>query len=112
MREDFGYANEMTSEFQAGMFRLDRNKIPGEWKGKNTWPRYHNYEWPKSVDISKWYHYCLSYSTILHKIRLFQDGLKVYSFEFQDDIEDPLPSNTFEKVQLGENFPGLITDLN
>ena len=34
MREDFGYADEMTSEYQAGMFRFDRNKIPG-WNNRS-----------------------------------------------------------------------------
>ena len=112
LKEHFGYTEEMTSEYQAGLTLFKRVNVPGGGLGNQAFPIFHNFEWAKTVKISKWYHYCLSYSSILHQIRLFQDGLKVYSFVYQDEIEDPLPSNTFEKVVIGSNFPGLMTDVN
>ena len=66
---------------------------------------------PTDIDISKWYHICLSYSSILHHVHVYMDTFKVFSYTFEDPKEDPLLSNDFEKISLGSNMRGLITDL-
>ena len=64
----------------------------------------------RNIDISKWNHICSSY--ILQRIHMYQNGLNVYHYNFIDEKEDPLPSNTFKKVSIGKNMRGLYTDLN
>ena len=97
--EHFGWKEEMTTEYQAGVTLFARQNIPGGGLGKRAFPWYHNFDWPKTVEILKWNHYCISYSSINHMLQLYQDGMKAYSFRFAEENEDPLPAKTFEKVE-------------
>ena len=56
--------------------------------------------------------FCSSYSSTLHKIHQYQDGLKVFSYTYIDEVEDPMPSDTFKNLLIGKNMRGLLTDLN
>ena len=42
---------------------------------------------------------------------MYQDGIKVFSFNYTDIKEDPLPSSAFERILIGQNMRGLYTDL-
>ena len=42
---------------------------------------------------------------------MYQDGLKLFTFNYTDAIEDPLPATTFERIILCSNMRGLLTDL-
>ena len=42
---------------------------------------------------------------------MYQDGLQVFTFNFTDEKESPLPSTAFDLIQLGWNMRGLITDI-
>ena len=42
---------------------------------------------------------------------MYQDGIKVFSFNYTDIKEDPLPSSAFERIRIGVNMRGLYTDL-
>ena len=101
-----GYESE---GLQGGLLVVARNVSKGGIGGKNL-PSYHSYVFPKDIDISKWYHLCFSYSNTLNHLHFFVDGLKIFSFNFQDDSE-PLPANAFEFLRMGHNFRGLLTDL-
>ena len=112
LTERFSYNAEMTSEFQGGLTAFNRKNVPGGGLGGVSYPVYHNFEWPKTIEIDKWYHYCWAYSSITHKINAYQDGFRVYTFKYPDDVEDPLSENIFEKVEVLRNFLGLMTDFN
>ena len=86
--------------------------MPGCGLGHRSWPEYHNYEWVKTIDISNWYHYHVTYSSTEHKLILYQDGLKVFRFKFFDEVEGPLSLDIFEKVGVFRNFPDLMTNFN
>ena len=101
-----GYESE---GLQGGLFVNVRNVSKGGLGGKNL-PEYHNFVFPKDLDISKWYHNCVSYSNSLNHVHFYTDGLKAFSFNYHDDSE-PLPANAFEFTRMGHNFRGLITDL-
>ena len=105
-----GMGTGLESEgLQGGNLVVGRNVSKGGIGGKNL-PWYHTYVFPKDIDISKWYNFCYSYSNALNHLHSFVDGLKAFSFNFQDDSE-PLPSNAFEYFRMGHNFRGLFTDL-
>ena len=97
--------------FQAGVVYFKRN-IPGGGLAKKRFPSFHHYNLARNIDISKWTHMCTSYSSILHRMHMYQDGLYVYSYDYIDEQEDPLPLNTFHKVLIGKNMRGLYTDVN
>ena len=97
--------------FQGGVTFFEQN-IPGGGLAKKKLPRYHHYNLAKNIDISKWNHICISYSSILQKMQMYQDGLYVYSYTFTDEQEDPFPPNTFQTLLIGRNMRGLFTDLN
>ena len=101
-----GYESE---GLQGGLFINKRNVSKGKFNGKSL-PYYHNFVFPKDLDISKWYHNCVSYSNSLNHVHFYTDGLKAFSFNYHDESE-PLPANAFEFTRMGHNFRGLITDL-
>ena len=43
---------------------------------------------------------------------MFLNGQQSYGFTFTDEVENPLPANAFEIVQIGKNVRGMITDVN
>ena len=86
--------------------------IPGGGLGNRAYPYWHAYNLAKNLETSKWFSFCTSYSSKLKRIHMYQDGLKVFSFQFTDEKEDPLLSNTFAKIEIGKNMRGLLTDLN
>ena len=96
--------------FTGSVLTVWRN-IPGGGLGNISTPFAHWPSLPTDIDISKWYHICVSYSSILHHIHMYMDSLKVFSYTYQDPKEDPLPSNTFENISFGFNMRGLITDV-
>ena len=78
-----GYESE---GLQGGLFINSRNVSKGGLGGKNL-PIYHNFVFPKDLDISKWYHNCVSYSNSLNHVHFYTDGLKAFSFNYHDDSE-------------------------
>ena len=110
--ERIGWQTGMEKDgFQGGVTFFEQN-IPGGGLAKKKLPRYHHYNLAKNIDISKWNHICISYSSILQKMQMYQDGLYVYSYTFTDEKEDPFPPNTFQTLLIGRNMRGLFTDLN
>ena len=101
----------MMDGFQESFTFLYRN-IPGGGLGQHAMPFWHHLNLPKNIPPSEWVSFCTSYSTTLHKLHQYQDGLKVFSYTFLDKIEDPMPSHTFQNLFIGGNLRGLITDLN
>ena len=95
---------------QGALFVNTRNVTGGGIGGKN-FPWYHAYVFPKDIDISKWYQLCFSYSNKLNFLHLYIDGLKGFSFTYQDESQ-PLPANAFEHIFLGYNMRGSLTDLH
>ena len=93
---------------QGGLVIDIRNGPNGGLGGKNL-PWYHNYVFPKDLDISKWYHNCISYSNSLNHIHYYTDGMKTFSFHYQVE-SGPWPANAFEYTGFGQNFRGLFTD--
>ena len=65
----------------------------------------------KNMEPSKWHHFCHSYSSSLMRVFTYQDGLKVFGFNFPDEREDPLSADHFKYLQFGFNLRGLITDV-
>ena len=106
--KDFGFALD---GYQEAFIYLFRN-IPGGGIDGVAFPIFHTLNLPRNVKTSKWYTFCTSYSSVLHKIHKFQNGLKVFSFTFSDEVEKPMPSNTFKNLNIGQNLRGQITDLN
>ena len=92
------------------MFFWGRN-IEGGGLGGIGLPTYHGYVLPKIINIAKWTHVCYGYSSILHQVHMVQDGLEIFSFNYTDTEEGPLPSTMFTDLRIGKNFRGLITDL-
>ena len=45
------------------------------------------------------------------RVLSYQDGLKIFGFNFPDEGEDPLSSDFFKYLQFGYNFRGMITDV-
>ena len=76
--------------YQSGLTML-RINIPGGGLSDKQLPIYHNYVLARNIDISKWYHMCISYSSLLKTIHMFQDGLRIYASEYGDEVEEPLP---------------------
>ena len=67
---------------------------------------------PRNIQTGEWYHYCMSYSSILGKMYNYGNGLKISEYDFQDEVEEPLPKHMFHYIKLCQNFRGMITDLN
>ena len=97
--------------FQEAFIHLTRN-IPGGGLGKQTFPFWHHLNFPENVRLSEWYSFCTSYSSSLHRIHQYQNGIKVFGFTYLDEVEDPLPSDTFKNLLIGSNLRGFITDIN
>ena len=86
--------------------------MPGGGLGNRAYPYWHAVNLAKNMETKKWFSFCTSYSSKLQRIHQYQDGLKVFSFQFTDEKEDPLFANTFSKIEIGGNMRGLFTDLN
>ena len=97
--------------FQESSLVLHRN-IPEGGLDNKSWPFIHHINLPRNIDTSQWVSFCSSYSSILHKIHQYQDELKVFSYTYIDEVEDPMPSDTFKNLLIGKNLRGLLTDLN
>ena len=96
--------------YQSGILGMRRN-VYGGGLGPTSYPIMHIYMLAKNVEPAKWQSICYSYSSSLQKFHMYQNGAKVFSFQFGDERDDPLPSTVFEKVSLLKNFRGLFTDL-
>ena len=59
-----------TEGFQSGATHVYRN-IPGGGLGNERYPVLHYYSLARNIDISKWYHMCTSYSSILQKVHMY-----------------------------------------
>ena len=96
--------------YQYKMMWFDRN-IPGGGIGNRSMPIEIKINLPRTIDISKWYSFCTSYSSIKHHIHSYQDGLQAVNYTYTDPVEDPLRSNIFESVKIGQSLRGMFTDL-
>ena len=63
--------------------------IPGGGIGYRFMPFCHHLVLPRYRVSGKWFHYCTSYSSLNHIIHIYQDGLKVFSHLYADDVENP-----------------------
>ena len=101
--------------YQGGQILVYRNVPPRpETEGglkTRPFPSAQLFVLARNMEPSKWYHFCHSYSSILMRIFTYQDGLKVFGFNFPDNREDPLSSDFFKYLQFGYNFRGMITDV-
>ena len=59
-----------------------------------------------------WQHACNTYSSIQHKRHSFYNGLKVYSFNYSDLVEGPMPPDTFHYIEIGGNMRDVSFTLN
>ena len=75
--------------YQGGLIVIGRN-IPGGGLANRGLPVYHQYNMARDIAISKWTHICYAYSSVTHNLHMYQDGLKVYSFTYGDEEENPL----------------------
>ena len=107
----FWDAGDEREGFQGGRSFIKRN-VEGGGLINMQYPRYASYVLPKNIDVSKWIHFCSSYSSSLRRLIRYQNGQKVMGFTFKDKKENPLPQDIFEITQIGRNFRGLLTDLN
>ena len=89
---------------------LERN-IPGGDAGGKKQPVSVVGNLQRNVATGKWQHACNTYSSIQHKRHSFYNGLKVYSFNYSDLVEGPMPPDTFHYIVIGGNMRGLFTDL-
>ena len=63
--------------------------IPGGGIGNRFMPFWHHLVLPRFMEPGEWFHYCTSYSSLNHIIHKYQDGLKVFSHLYADDVENP-----------------------
>ena len=101
--------NEMDG-YQGGVLMIGRN-VQGGGLGPDNYPKYLYYMLARNIDPAKWQNICYSYSTSLQMVHMYQNGVKVFGFHYDDEKDDPLPSTLFEKVFLLRNFRGMFTDL-
>ena len=94
---------------QGGVLVITRNVTGGGIGGRNL-PWYHSFVYPKDIMISKWHQICFSYGNKLRQFHLYIDGLKAFSFNFEDDAQ-PFKANTFEHTRLAHNLRGSLTDV-
>ena len=111
-REDTSFLSGF--EIDGLMFKSTflRRNIPGGGIGNRFMPFWHHLVLPRFIEPGEWFHFCTSYSSLNHIFHKYQDGLKVFSHLYSDAVENPLPSNLFEMVEMGINVRGLFSDLN
>ena len=97
--------------YQPLHYGLERN-VPGGGLANRKFPFYHHANLPANIETAEWYHICVSYSSLLQRIHSYQSGLKIFYFNYGDGQEDPLPRSMFERLKIGHNMRGLITDFN
>ena len=86
--------------------------IPDGGIGNRSWPIWHHGVLPRSMETGKWYHFCIAYSSKQHIMYKYQDGHKVFSYHYTDKVVRPFPPTMFDKLAVGENLRGLMTDVN
>ena len=97
--------------FQGSLYFLWRN-IPGGGRGGASLPAYFGPNLPKFIQTGSWYNHCFAYSSKLHVIHTFGNGLKISTHYLDDEVEDPLSSDFFQDVRIFQNNRGLFTDFN
>ena len=85
--------------------------VPGGGLGGVGFPRVLIANLPRNLGTGKWFHYCVSYSTIIRKVHSYGNGLKILSHEFEDESEEPFPDNIFDDFRILKNFRGLSTGI-
>ena len=86
--------------------------VPDGGIGNRFMPFWHHLVLPNFIEPGEWFHFCTSYSSLNHIIHKYQDGLKAFSHVYSDKAENPLPSNFFGILEIGNNVRGLYSDLN
>ena len=97
--------------FQGTRSYFKRN-VEGGGLNNKAYPRYINYVLARNIDISTWTHFCTTYSSTLRRLVRYQNGQKVMGVQFQDEKDNPLPSDFFAITQIAGNLRGMFTDLN
>ena len=97
--------------FQFTSNYLYRN-VPGDGIGGLRHPLFVLGNLPQFVSPGKWFHACSAYSSLLHRRHIYYNGMKVVGFTYPDDVEGPMPADTFEDVVFGMNLRGFYTDIN
>ena len=104
---DLGSEN---GKYQLTVPQYQRN-VPEGGLGGKFMPSGHRAIYPEDIQISKWYHTCTAYSSISHRMHMYHNGQKIFSFTYEDEVELPLPEDTFNLMQFGWNMRGRMTDL-
>ena len=87
--------------FQAGFNFLYRN-IPGGGIGNRSMPIWHHLVLARFIEPGKWGHFCTSYSSIEHIYHKYQDGHKVFSYRFTDEVEGSFPPAMFDNLEIAQ----------
>ena len=77
----------------------------------NAIPSIMHFNLAKNIETFKWQHICSSYSSTLKRFQMYQNGLKVFSFDFKGDTK-VVTDGMFANIGMGQNMRGLITDAN
>ena len=97
-------------KYQLTVPTYQRN-VPGNGLGGKFMPAGHRAIYPENIQISKWHHTCTSYSSISHRMHMYHNGQKIFSHTYEDEIELPMPEDSFDLIQFGWNMRGGFTDL-
>ena len=100
-----------TRGFQGGVINFFIG-IPDGGMINKRFPINHHFNAANNIETSTWNHLCTSYSSKINRIHMFQDGLKVFSYQYKDPHDIPMPANTFGDTRIGWNMRGLISDIN
>ena len=110
------FAVGMESGFEVSGYQATMNGflryVPGGGLGGVGFPRYLIVNFPRNIQTGEWNHYCFSYSTIIRKVHVYINGLKVVSYDFEDEAEKPFPNTTFHDPRILKNFRGLFTGIS
>ena len=86
--------------------------IPDGGIGNRSMPVWHHEVLPRFIEPGQWIHFCIAYSSLEHILYRYQDGHKVFSYQYTDKVVTPFPSTLFDNLSFGTNLRGLITDIN
>ena len=100
-----------TRGFQGGVINFFIG-IPDGGMINKRFPINHHFNAANKIETSTWNHLCTSYSSKITRIHMFQDGLKVFSYQYKDPHDIPMPAKTFGDTRIGWNMRGLISDIN
>ena len=64
---------------------------------------YHSFNGAMNIDIGKWQHICSAYSYSLDMYHMYQNGLKVFSFNYTGDVKYNM-KGMFQNLIFAQNI--------